>query len=159
MDPLTSQQRSSALPLSCGELQAQGCTCTPSLTVHRGTYSCLSSCGWTFHAHFWHLGTLRTTLQSKHIHLQFLFSQITPLANVSKIHTHHIWCKPNIFSLLDPSQYLPKVLQRRSRSCDWLKVRVPWLRICLGLTCEQRDTELCDGASCQHCCHGNGACG
>lgn len=88
-----------------------------------------------------------TTLQSKHTHLQFLFSQITPLANVSKIRTHHIWRKPNIFSLLDPSQYLPKVLQRWSWSCDWLKVKVPWLRICVGLTYEQRDTELCNGAS------------
>lgn len=122
-----------------GELQMQECTCkcTVSLCIAALTAGFLPVVK-TFTHTSWDLSTMCTTLQSKHVHLEFLFSQITPLANVSKIHTHHIWCKPNIFSLLDSSQYLLKVLQRQGR--------VPLLRIDLGLRCGQRDPELCDRA-------------
>lgn len=114
---LTSDPQPFSYPV--GELQMQECTCkrTGSLCITALTAGFLPVVK-TFTHTSRDLSTMCTTLQSKHVHLEFLFSQITPLANVSKIHTHHIWCKPNIFSLLDPSQYLPKVLQRWSWSSD-----------------------------------------
>lgn len=90
--------------------------------------------------------TTWTTLQSKHIHLEFLFSQITPLANVSKVYirntsgTNQIlsvcWIPESIFA-----QGITKTIMK-----FWLKGRV----LCLAHlepVCGWRDPELCDGVS------------
>lgn len=132
-DRSAARQPSPALPLS----QA-GCTCvcTVELSAAALTVGFLPVVKSFRHASR-DQSTMRTTLQSKHIHLELLFSQITPLANVSKVYMQCIWYKPNTFSLLDPRvnicpryykdghQILTKGKNALAEDCSWTNM---WTR-------------------------------